>query len=501
MKKQLFATSLLLAGFASPVVADVVRVETAYNSAIQVHRFYFIDETGAETYLDGARGQNFGEALERVLNNFDTRTAEDIVREINSTRNDDFITATTTSTAATPSEGDTFTNVGSGGNSFAVYRSGVWTFSATAGSGKRITLGASAVLHRYTPGAFAEDFVQDDFDGFFSRNAPRIVTGYTLDFNEQAAGSLSQFDFTPESSRVVEVARAAVGQRFKYTDTNGNTVIGAFADNAAGFQRYTVGYHGLATEAAAWQTLEDRWAATGSGNFAQTVPLAGSRSDAITIDTSAWTGSSWEERLRSGYNAAAARLDETVTTASSFEYVGAIPTDVTDRTYRHPNTGWDRGSAATPAPTADVGDFYETDHGRIVYGEVGGATTGAYEWRYESARNSGSQRWQSTVGREPLGTITGALPTASEISSFTAARFARDFPARPAVSGHYQVNDQSLTGVVTIHNSSDFYSIINGALDDAFDAGYDEGYADGYEDGFEAGYTLGFQDGVDSVTN
>ena len=67
MKKQLFAATLLTAGFITPAAADIVRVETAYNSSLQIHRFYFIDENGAETFDDGLAGQSFGAALEQVI--------------------------------------------------------------------------------------------------------------------------------------------------------------------------------------------------------------------------------------------------------------------------------------------------------------------------------------------------------------------------------------------------------------------------------------------------
>ena len=68
MKKIIFGALLGSTMLAGAAQADIVRVETAYNMDADIHRFYFIDENGAETFEDGNAGDSFGAALERVIN-------------------------------------------------------------------------------------------------------------------------------------------------------------------------------------------------------------------------------------------------------------------------------------------------------------------------------------------------------------------------------------------------------------------------------------------------
>ena len=67
MKKLIFGI-LLTATTIGTAHADIVRIETAYNSNADIHRFYFIDEAGVETFHDGDVADSFGAALERVIN-------------------------------------------------------------------------------------------------------------------------------------------------------------------------------------------------------------------------------------------------------------------------------------------------------------------------------------------------------------------------------------------------------------------------------------------------
>ena len=70
MKKQLFAAVVATAGFMSPAVADVTAIDTAYNSATDQHRFWFVEDGTDVLVHTGNGGQNFGDTLEAALNRF-----------------------------------------------------------------------------------------------------------------------------------------------------------------------------------------------------------------------------------------------------------------------------------------------------------------------------------------------------------------------------------------------------------------------------------------------
>ena len=302
---------------------------------------------------------------------------------------------------------------------------------------------------------------------------------YTLTFNDEAAGALNQFTFNAARDVVEMAPRAAIGDRFTYTDSEGRTVIGAIADNAAGFQRYTVGFHGLATEEAAWSTLEARWTGTAAGEFAQSVPLA-PRSSAVTIDISTGTGNSWGDRIESAYNIVAALSDVTNTIPAHLEYTGTVPAN------------------GVEVHTLDDGNYQWNDPIDAVTEERRVATN----VRYSDLGSGGSvaivtdasgteRRYTSYDGRE-------AALASAEIGGHVTFE-TRTVEISAAVPGQYTLNGDSLTGVVDIRNSVAFETIINEAITEAYNDGYDDGYGDGYKDGYKDGYVDGFDDGVESI--
>ena len=82
MKKIIFGALFASTMFASAASADIVRVETAYNPTSDIHRFYFIDETGSETYHDGVAGSGFGASLEHVITVVGSANAAAVARQI-----------------------------------------------------------------------------------------------------------------------------------------------------------------------------------------------------------------------------------------------------------------------------------------------------------------------------------------------------------------------------------------------------------------------------------